>query len=400
MDRNAGCPVITQARFPSKVRMLVSLQPRLDTRDDRKTKKEKLDGAISFTDDDDTSEIECTETGRWRLLKSCHTGACPPPSMAPSSENGATGAEKWNCIPLSGIKEEMRCEKRCQDGYEIKSNTSTIRCWGQGAWLVANESHADATCQKKQCSALPVNATTENRWSCSHGNDYGSVCTLQCADGFYASNAVMRECQTDGSWTDRVGECVERADCPSLPIDQNEIWRCSNGRDLGSRCKKVCRYGFQLENAVDIQCGGGGQWSRDPNTVERCQRVECPPMAMTKDRLVTCDDYQFDSWCTISCPLGYESPRPILTRCLQNASWSVFEDTCRPTSALKATRERDATIGLAFVVILLILVAVILTVIYCKNKSKIDSTILRYVKPGRSVERLEIMDHDQLDNQA
>ena len=288
--------------------------------------------------------------------------SCPPTDDDPNGE--------WRCEWINDV--EQKCQKSCESGYEMKEDQKKKKkdaIWcanGTAVWVptqdgpIGNHSTWISTtpkCGKVECPELEVADDTSGDWSCSHGNVFQSVCTLSCSEGFASSTGkrIMRECGADGEWR---------------PVDMAE------------------------DEEVIVKGAQAG-------VAENCVEVTCAPILLPRTRHINCTNgNNYGSFCLISCPLGFTKDKPIVTECLKTGSWSKYDDECRliESSTKKSRQEKDATIGLGFVIAVVVLLVVIIAIIYCRNKNKIDSTVLYFVRGYSRGDRMEIVDHDELEN--
>lgn len=117
---------------------------------------------------------------------------------------------------------------------------------------------------------------------CSHGNDYGSVCTFTCDTGYglVGSNTVTcTGTRSPGNWTNPSPSCqskpslsvqrsilmiyanVSVATCPVLKPRPHGRIECSDNQNFKSTCSLKCDEGYELTGLSQVVCQAIGSWS-------------------------------------------------------------------------------------------------------------------------------------------
>ncbi|KAL9968064.1 hypothetical protein ACROYT_G026391 [Oculina patagonica] len=100
----------------------------------------------------------------------------------------------------------------------------------------------------------------------------------------------------------------------------------SSNQKYGSTCSFSCARGHQLSGPSSTQCGRGGTWSGQVNTVS-CEVATCS--VLTAGRLVktspnSCvtSQMKINTTCSFSCPQGYQLQGPSYKQCGANGQWT------------------------------------------------------------------------------
>ena len=192
---------------------------------------------------------------------------------------------------------------------------------------------------------------------------------------------------------------------PDADADANAKYECSNSHDYKSNCTKGCQPGYELTKNVSVRCDEDQKWaSTDRNSSKtenenifegKCVKVKCPELKESANHTWRCTGQnEYQSTCTIRCPEGLRSVKPILTECLANGSWSSYKVEC--AAVIVKLNGNYGKLVIGFGLALLFLIVVLITIIYLKNKRHIDSTIFQYRSPVNMGDRIEIVDHDEL----
>ena len=125
---------------------------------------------------------------------------------------------------------------------------------------------ADNTkCLRAGCQ--PLEAPQGGRLTCTSGPlRPGSVCSLNCKQGYVRSGAQSRTCGADGEWDEEEtpGRCTQRS-CPALPaVDNGQLLpigcTTSDNHPWRTRCRAHCSAGYQLLGSASSICGKRGRW--------------------------------------------------------------------------------------------------------------------------------------------
>ncbi|CAG2069161.1 unnamed protein product, partial [Timema podura] len=116
----------------------------------------------------------------------------------------------------------------------------------------------------------PLNIKNDSSWvptSCVNGyNDYGTECSIECADGYERSGGDSIQCTPDG-WNSTAGlnvfpSCTLIPGCFPLTIKNGSSWTptsCVAGyNDIGTECSIACADGYERSGSVSVQCTADG----------------------------------------------------------------------------------------------------------------------------------------------
>ncbi|KAL9968058.1 hypothetical protein ACROYT_G026384 [Oculina patagonica] len=132
------------------------------------------------------------------------------------------------------------------------------------------------------------------------------------------SDNLSHVCETSANWCQKLslgsGVSVSPSHCHS------------SNQKYGSTCSFSCARGHQLSGPSSTQCGRGGAWSGQVNTVS-CKVATCS--VLTAGRLVktspgSCvtSQMKINTTCSFSCPQGYQLQGPSYKQCGANGQWT------------------------------------------------------------------------------
>nr|CAD7394088.1 unnamed protein product [Timema cristinae] len=235
-------------------------------------------------------------------------------------KNGSLWAPK-SCV--NGYNDYgTECSIECADGYERRGSVS-IQCTTDG-W-----NSTDGFTVIPSCELIPGCAPLKNKndslWTpkdCVNGyNDYGTECSIECADGYEKSGSISVQCTADG-WNSTAGldvipSCKLIPGCATLKIKNGSSWApksCVNGyNDYGTECSIECAGGYERKGSVSIQCTTDGWNSTDGlSVIPSCELIPgCAPLTIKngsswapKSCVNGYNDYGTE--CSIECAGGYE----------------------------------------------------------------------------------------------
>lgn len=87
------------------------------------------------------------------------------------------------------------CYSRCEDGYELATQTSSLSCQSDGTW-----SKHSVRCQSRPC-LLPTNVSAPHVIiSGKELTPLGGTLSLSCPAGLYLQGSAVAECQVGQMW--------------------------------------------------------------------------------------------------------------------------------------------------------------------------------------------------------
>lgn len=95
--------------------------------------------------------------------------------------------------------------------------------------------------------------------TCTEDVFVGSVCSLECDDGYKQIGPVSRTCKRQGvTWSPQEEfKCEKPPSCRTLPSTLNGEIRCSMGNKVLSRCTLYCNQGYHQEDSINtVWCLG------------------------------------------------------------------------------------------------------------------------------------------------
>ncbi|KAL5252397.1 hypothetical protein ACHWQZ_G015236 [Mnemiopsis leidyi] len=193
------------------------------------------------------THITCTEEGRWSDVEEleCVANGCP---ALQRPHHGM-----FISVPGPAVR------LICNDGYkELGSNT--LSCT-QGRW----NSSVPICALDVQCPALtPPYAGTLS----SNSTEFGTMVTVECANGHILSHQVPILCNSSGLWNGTLPSC-NFPDCPDIS-DQDGV--TLTGTSVGDTATLVCDTCTKSKGEKHSVCTAGGIWEPP---LGRCQNVIC-----------------------------------------------------------------------------------------------------------------------------
>ncbi|XP_071343767.1 P-selectin isoform X2 [Trachinotus anak] len=260
------------------------------------------------------SQMRCDHTGQWTAsVPACAVKKCSP-IFFPVTGN-------MTCVDtLEPFSFGSRCNFTCQEGYYLTGD-SALTCLASGQW-----SKPTPTCAVVQCNSLeaPPHASVQCQDPLGVYS-YGSICSVQCEEGFDLIGANITKCSSSGDWSHTLPVCQAKK-CPTLNPTTHGSLSCSDPHgefSFGSRCTSACEEGFLLNGTADTECTSQGTWSID---IPRCSAKRCPILNSPPHGSFFCSDphgeFSFGSRCTSTCEDGFLLNGTANTDCTSVGKWS------------------------------------------------------------------------------
>uniref|UniRef100_A0A3B4TY11 E-selectin n=1 Tax=Seriola dumerili TaxID=41447 RepID=A0A3B4TY11_SERDU len=160
---------------------------------------------------------------------------------------------------------------------------------------------------------------------------YGSICTVQCEEGFDLIGTNMTQCSSQGSWSHTLPVCQAKR-CPALNSTTYGSLFCFDPHgefSFGSQCTSTCEEGFLLNGTADTVCTSLGTWSAD---IPHCLAKRCPTLNSPPHGSSSCSaphgEFSFGSRCTSACEEGFVLSGTADTECTSVGTWSTDTPRC------------------------------------------------------------------------
>uniref|UniRef100_A0A3B4XYC1 Selectin P n=1 Tax=Seriola lalandi dorsalis TaxID=1841481 RepID=A0A3B4XYC1_SERLL len=247
----------------------------------------------------------------------------------------SNGVSSSSVVQCNSLEAPPHASVECQDPLEVYSYGSicTVQCEEGFDLIGANMtqcssqgswSHTLPVCQAKKCN--PINPPPHGSLSCSdpHGSfSFGSHCMTTCDEGFLLNGTANAECTSLGMWTKR---------CPALNSTTYGSLFCFDPHgefSFGSQCTSACEEGFLLNGTADTVCTSLGTWSAD---IPHCLAKRCPTLNSPPHGSFSCYDphgeFSFGSRCTSTCEEGFVLNGTANTDCTSVGKWSRDVPRC------------------------------------------------------------------------
>lgn len=263
---------------------------------------------------------QCDHTGQWTAsVPTCTVKKCSP-IIFPVPGN-------MTCVDtVEPFSYGSGCNFTCQEGFYL-TGENTITCLASGQW-----SKPTPACKAVQCNSLkaPPHGTMQCQDPLSVYS-YGSVCTVQCEEGFDLIGTNMTKCLSQGNWSHALPVCQAKR-CRPINSPPHGSLSCSdpNGSfSFGSKCVSACEEGFLLNGTAITGCTSLSVWSAD---IPHCLAKRCPTLTSPPHGSFVCSDphgeFSFGSHCTSTCERGFVLNGTADTECTSVGTWSTNIPRC------------------------------------------------------------------------
>uniref|UniRef100_A0A672YPJ6 Sushi, von Willebrand factor type A, EGF and pentraxin domain-containing protein 1 n=1 Tax=Sphaeramia orbicularis TaxID=375764 RepID=A0A672YPJ6_9TELE len=313
--------------------------------------------------------LSCGRDGRWGDPRiSCEPLSCgKPPAVAHAQVMG------------DDFTFPNRVTYRCEDGYELATQTASTICQSDGTW-----SKHSIRCRPTPCT-LPANFSIPHLTITGKElTPVGATITLSCPTGFNLQGSALAECQVGGGWAPSIssvscelvvcekpppllhgiiegdsynyGDFVMYSCLPGfdLKVQFNRTWSGTQPVCVGRGCdglKQIphgkvqelnlntgralefqCDKGYRLVGDPLVVCMGGSTWS---STFPSCQPKSCPaPPGWMESSSETRSqqDFHVGQSVRVTCPKGQQVKGSGTITCRPDQTWSPISAVCERVS--------------------------------------------------------------------
>ncbi|XP_039264717.2 uncharacterized protein LOC120340507 [Styela clava] len=159
----------------------------------------------------------------------------------------------------------------------------------------------------------------------------GSLCEIECAEGFVLSTSSFYRC-VNGAWDNDQPVCQRKCNKPTFSSHGSSS--CMNGPSFyveGESCTYTCDTDYaMLTNISTIKCLSSGLWSHNTPVCKRiCQGLPIAVgMSLTPSSCSGTGDIVENTICTVSCDAGFILSGSRIRTCLASGSWSGYTSSC------------------------------------------------------------------------
>uniref|UniRef100_A0A672YPS0 Sushi, von Willebrand factor type A, EGF and pentraxin domain-containing protein 1 n=1 Tax=Sphaeramia orbicularis TaxID=375764 RepID=A0A672YPS0_9TELE len=284
--------------------------------------------------------LSCGRDGRWGDPRiSCEPLSCgKPPAVAHAQVMG------------DDFTFPNRVTYRCEDGYELATQTASTICQSDGTW-----SKHSIRCRPTPCT-LPANFSIPHLTITGKElTPVGATITLSCPTGFNLQGSALAECQVGGGWAPSISSVsCELVVCEKPPPLLHGIIE-GDSYNYGDFVMYSCLPGFDLKGDSIQTCRGDRTWSgTQPVCVGRfIYNLQCliPPynhiIRITAIFLLArgCDglkqiphgkvqelNLNTGRALEFQCDKGYRLVGDPLVVCMGGSTWSSTFPSCQPKS--------------------------------------------------------------------
>nr|XP_018667880.1 sushi, von Willebrand factor type A, EGF and pentraxin domain-containing protein 1-like isoform X2 [Ciona intestinalis] len=255
-----------------------------------------------------TSSRTCQSDGSWTGKHvSCAIVTC---EAVPTPQDG-------NKRCTDGENFDSSCRFTCDIGYRLVGSISRT-CLESGEWNGISTSCVIITCAKMD---IPAHGSVE----CTSNNNYQSICTFACNNGYELIGSEVRTCQATRSWSGIAVTCA-MVTCPALTSPSHGSIKCDNQHHFNSSCNFNCREGYTLVGSQTRNCQANRAWTGNTTS---CSLITCPAIKEPDHGRKKCTDGDnYSSDCQFICDIGYELVGTNFRSCGGEGVWSGREVTC------------------------------------------------------------------------
>merc|ERR1712136_475882 len=224
------------------------------------------------------------------------------------------------------------CVFACKTGYVLSSHSSTIQCKGGPAqWQPDIPSCIPITCPS--ISSPSYSGLT----NCTDSFNYGSVCSFNCISGYETVGHSSVTCSKSGEWDYPVPQCKAVTCKALSNPQHGRLLNCDSQQDrddqYGSICSFQCNEGYVMYGSSTGSCKMDGNWS---SQAPRCEAITCGfpiPSPLHGEIVDVTDQNNCGSIVSFICARGYTMFGSGNTTCTGDGSdiigsWSFPEPLC------------------------------------------------------------------------
>jgi len=236
------------------------------------------------------------------------------------------------CFTSNFVERGTTCTFSCDDDYFLIFEQN-MACLVTGKW----SSRIPKCIRYCPPVSAPTNGKTLPTNLCRfplNMQEVGSICKIDCNEGYVISGSSTTKCLPDGTWNETTAICVRACFKPEPPT-KGEV-NCHEVLSLypiSTSCNYSCSAGRTLHPDVSsVTCLISGTWNNYPPS---CQKF-CPfllPLNDDKIKPFICIDpksiFPNDFTCSYSCDLNYTLGGEKDLKCLTSGKWSSPPPICK-----------------------------------------------------------------------
>uniref|UniRef100_A0A8D0GC18 Sushi, von Willebrand factor type A, EGF and pentraxin domain containing 1 n=1 Tax=Sphenodon punctatus TaxID=8508 RepID=A0A8D0GC18_SPHPU len=248
----------------------------------------------------------CQKSGKWRKKQTqqCVPTKCPEPPLVENQLVLKEIADQVGVVHFS-----------CKEGY-VFHGSPILKCLPSQQW---NDTFP--FCKVVLCRRPPYIPFGDPLPSPLH---FGSTVKYTCMDGFLLKGDSMIKCQSDGTWSFPLPECIP-VECPQPEEIQNGIVDVQ-GLTYLSTALYTCKPGFELVGNMTVLCGEDRHWLGGKPI---CKPIECPKPKGILNGRYSYTNLHYGQTATYSCDRGFQLEGPNALRCLETGEWDADVPSCR-----------------------------------------------------------------------
>ena len=254
----------------------------------------------------------CLEDGNWSGQDTfCQLIICDEPPLVE------------NARPFDSSRQYLyNSEARyvCETGYYISAGDSLVTCSKSGDW-----EGISPTCTRLVCGNPPLLKHGKAKFN---SDDYDSVATYSCDDGYRLKGSSMVRCDSDGNWSGNIPTCVA-VNCGQPPFVDNAIIIDSEQHSFRSIVTYICDVGYKLVGQQSSTCLATGVWSGHQPS---CKPISCGTPPHVQHAELFSDGEEYKSVVKYTCETGYEMMGHPHLECGSNGLWIGTPPQCEKVS--------------------------------------------------------------------
>ncbi|XP_074555287.1 sushi, von Willebrand factor type A, EGF and pentraxin domain-containing protein 1 [Halichoeres trimaculatus] len=266
-------------------------------------------------------QISCGRDGRWGEPRiSCEPLNCGKP---PAVEHAQVVGDTFT-FP-------NQVSYRCEDGYQLASQTDSISCQSDGTWSKHGVRCRPAPCLLPTNLPIPRLVVTGKELT-----PVGGTVALSCPPGLYLQGSALAECQLGGAWSPSISSAsCKVVVCEKPPPLLNGVTE-GESYNYGDFVMYSCLPGFDMKGDSIQTCQADRTWS---GTRPACVAPSCGPPPTVSNALVQTTGQTHLHNASYECNVGLQLVGPKTLTCLSNGTWSQPAPTCEVAKGCNSPKQ-------------------------------------------------------------
>ena len=181
------------------------------------------------------------------------------------------------------------------------------------------------------CQYTPSNCGSPDKKENSTINDkdyrVGKSITYKCPVGHRIDGSMIRDCQSNGFWSDSAPTCVYVNCGPLTNIEHGHVEYLNESRTTyNSTVKYVCEENYSLVGNLTRTCLGNGSWS---DNEPKCLYSWCPTLTYIPNGAINITNRTENGIAYHTCYKGHKLVGNEIRKCQLGGKWTGEEPVCK-----------------------------------------------------------------------